>query len=67
MVGSADGEPTVHDRVVGVDPEDVPQTGIAAHWTVCNGCPPGERSYQCQALYRGFGVKTADRTMMSHS
>jgi len=25
------------------------------------------RSYQCQAPLRGFGVKTADKTMMSHS
>jgi len=25
------------------------------------------RSYQCQALLRGSGVKTADTTMMSHS
>jgi len=25
------------------------------------------RSYQCQAPLRGFGVKTADKTFMSHS
>jgi hypothetical protein len=41
MVGSADGDPTVDDRVVGVSPKDIPRTGITPHGTVCNGRRPG--------------------------